>query len=89
MVVNKDQDHSRRVRVAFDESAGRHASFAGPVTMVTFGSDQYVWREHGRNSRPDPDGPPLTTEIAGGANADFVLPKASVTVLRGNVESPR
>jgi len=87
MLINKDHDRSHRVRVEFDQSAGRQSSFAGPVTMVTFGREQYIWHENGRDSLPDPDGPPVSKQVQGGPNARFVLPEASVTVLRGNVES--
>src|SRR5205085_1752613 len=85
MLVNRDHDHSHQVHVVFEESAGRHGSFTGPVTFVTFGSEQYVWREGGRNSHPDPDGPPVSTDVPGGPNATFTLPNASVIVLRGHV----
>ena len=86
MLINKDHDRSHRVRVEFDESSGRRSSFAGAVTTVTFGSEQYLWHENGRDSVPDPDGPPVSKAVEGGSNATFVIPKASVTVLRGNVE---
>jgi len=86
MLVNRDQLNAHAVRVVFDDSsAGRQRSFSGPVTMVTFGSEQYVWHAEGDNGHPDPDGPPVTTMLAGGAEAVFTLPKASLTVLRGKV----
>jgi hypothetical protein len=86
MLINRDHDRSHPVRVVFDESDGRQGSFAGPVTTVSFGSEQYIWHENGLNSRPDPDGPPVSKKAQGGPNATFVLPEASVTVLRGNVQ---
>ena len=33
--------------------------FSAPVTMVTFGSEQYVWYSDGPKSHADPDNPPL------------------------------
>jgi len=63
------------VRVAFDDSSGgRQGFFSGPVTMVTFGSEQYVWHADGPNGHPVPDGPPVTSMLSGGAEAAFVLP---------------
>jgi hypothetical protein len=56
------------------------------VTMVTFGSEQYVWKADGPKSYADPDGPPIATLMSGGAQATFMLPKASVTVLRGRID---
>jgi hypothetical protein len=87
MLVNRDESNPHMVRVAFDDAKSRRArSFSGPVTVVTFGSEQYVWKDDGANSHADPDGPPAATTIAGSAQAAFTLPKASITVLRGRVE---
>lgn len=86
MIVNRDPDNAHAVQVAFDDSsASRPGCFSGPVTMVTFGREQYQWHSGGRDSHADPDGPPVTTAVAGGAEASFTLPKASLTILRGQV----
>ena len=86
MLVNRDEANSHSVRVIFEDSANsRTASFAGPVTLVTFGSEQYVWINDGPNSHPDPDNPPIATVVAAGPPTIFMLPKASITVLRGRV----
>jgi hypothetical protein len=68
-------------------SANQHtASFSGSVTQVSFGSEQYVWKDAEPNSYADPDGPPVGGRVAGGPQATFTLPKASVTVLRGRLD---
>jgi F5/8 type C domain-containing protein len=85
MLVNRDETTPHPVRVVFEDSKST-ASFSGPVAFVTFGSEQYVWKNDGKNSQADPDNPPTGTTVAGGPQATFVLPKASVTVLRGKVE---
>lgn len=86
MLVNRDEDSAHAVRVAFaDSSNNREASFSGPVTFVTFGSEQYVWVNDGPNSHPDPDHPPVATALAATPETIFMLPKASVSVLRGKV----
>jgi hypothetical protein len=85
MLVNRDQDNAHAVRIAFDTPRNRPSSFSGPVTMTTFGSEQYVWRDEGSNSHADPDGPPAATTVEGGEQTAFTLPKASITVLRGKV----
>jgi len=85
MLVNRNQTDAHPVRVAFDNSKASRG-FAGPVTMVTFGSEQYVWKANGAKSYADPDGPPAATVIQGSRQAIFTLPKASVTVLRGKIE---
>jgi len=73
------------VNVRFDQG-GKRGSFKGPVTLATFGSEQYVWINDGQNSHADPDHPPVATTIPGGPQATYTLPKASITVLRGKVE---
>ena len=86
MLVNRDQTNSHAVRVVFDNgSKAETASFASPVTFVTFGSEQYVWINDGPNSHPDPDNPPVATTVNATPQATFTLPKASITVLRGKV----
>jgi hypothetical protein len=87
LLVNRDETHAHQVRVLFENSARkRRAYFSGPVTQVSFGSEQYVWKDDGANSYADPDGPPVGATLAGGPKTLFTLPKASVTVLRGRVE---
>jgi hypothetical protein len=86
MLVNRDQSNSHAVRVVFDDSTGKPGkSFTAPVSMVTFGSEQYLWHSDGPNSHPDPDSPPVASTISAGADISFTLPKASITVLRGKV----
>ncbi|MBO0910567.1 MAG: discoidin domain-containing protein [Acidobacteria bacterium] len=86
MLVNRDQDTPHSVRIAFSGGASKpDASFRGPVTWVTFGSEQYVWINDGPNSHADPDGPPVAKKIAAVSGTVFTLPKASITVLRGPV----
>jgi hypothetical protein len=87
MLVNRDEVGAHTVRVAFeDATTRRRASFSGPVTLVTFGSEQYVWKNDGEKSHADPDGPPIASTVQGAPQAGFRLPKASITVLRGKVE---
>jgi hypothetical protein len=87
MLVNRDEDHAHTVRVVFENSGNQQpATFSGPVRQVSFGSEQYVWKDQGANSYADPDGPPVGATVPGGPQATFTLPKASVTVLRGQVE---
>jgi hypothetical protein len=86
MLVNRDENSAHSVRVQFEDSKSRqNASFAGPVTLVTFGSEQYVWIDDGPNSHPDPDHAPVASIVAPGPQTVFTLPKASITVLRGKV----
>ncbi len=85
MLVNRDENNPHTVRVMFDDSKNRNASFSGPVTFVTFGSEQYVWINDGLNSHADPDGPPVATTVVANSGTTFTLPKASITVLRGKV----
>ena len=87
MLVNRDEANPHSVQVMFENSAnGRHESFSGPVEVVTFGSEQYVWINDGQNSHADPDHPPVGTVVEGDSKTIFTLPKASITVLRGKVK---
>ena len=87
MLVNRDETNPHTVRVVFaDSKSKRSEPFSGPVTLVTFGSEQYAWKNDGQNSHADPDGPPFGTTAAASPDRTFTLPKASVTVLRGWVE---
>jgi len=86
MVINKDQSNAHRVRLVFDDETGKHNSFSGPVTMTTFGSEQYVWRAEGAESHADPNLPPLTTNVQATTDFSFILPKASLNVLRGKID---
>ena len=43
MAVNRDQQNAHRVRIVFNGAADKESSFAGPVEISTFGSEQYQW----------------------------------------------
>jgi hypothetical protein len=88
MLVNRDEQNPHTVRVVFEETKTRkQTAFAGPVTVVSFGSEQYVWINDGPNSHADPDHPPVARVLAGSPSS-FTLPKASITVLRGSLARP-
>lgn len=84
LLINKDRDNAYPVRVAF-ESDGSSGHFSGPVRVVTFGSEQYVWHGKDNPAHADPDLPPVVSSVEASAQTVFTLPKASVTVLRGEV----
>jgi hypothetical protein len=87
MVLNKDPSNEHEVKIEFAGASGKpSAHFAGRVTMVTFGAEQYVWHSEGPKSHADPDGPPVTKALSVKSGESVRLPKASVTVLRGRVE---
>jgi membrane-associated phospholipid phosphatase/ribulose bisphosphate carboxylase small subunit len=85
MLVNRDENKSHSVRVVFDTPRRRQSSFSGHIAKVTFGSEQYVWKDEGVNSHADPDGPPVASSVPGSPDQTFILPKGSITVLRGKV----
>jgi hypothetical protein len=88
LLVNRDESEQHAVRVSFDDPTGKHIGFAGPVRMVTFGSEQYVWKSEGLTSHADPDGPAVGTTVDANSQTTFTLPKASITVLRGQIKAP-
>jgi hypothetical protein len=84
MAVNRDQSNAHAVRVVIDDgSSQKH--FAGPVRVVSFGSEQYVWHSAGPESNADPAGPAAVSTVQAGTDTVFTLPKASVTVIRGKL----
>src|SRR5579862_1679919 len=90
MLVNRDETSPHHVRVQFEDSEDkRSAAFSGPVTVTSFGSEQYVWIDDGPNSHADPDHSPVATVVAATSGTIFTLPKASITVLRGKAAGLR
>jgi hypothetical protein len=84
MLVNRDETNTHTISVAFGDAKDKHsAGFAGPVTVTTFGTEQYVWVNDGANSRAEPDHSPVGTTVNANAATTYTLPRASVTVLRG------
>ena len=87
MVINKDPTNAHEIKIEFaDGSSTTSRHFTGPVTMVTFGAEQYAWHPEGAKSHADPDGPPATSTLNVKSGDAFKLPKASVTVLRGKLD---
>jgi hypothetical protein len=87
MVLNKDPSNAHSVKIEFRDATGNTAShFSGPVTMVTFGAEQYVWHSEGPKSHADPDGPAAITTVNSAPGGSFNLPRASVSVLLGKIE---
>jgi len=86
LLVNKDRERSYGVKAVFhDSDATRDRSFAGAVDMITFGAAQYQWHADGANGYAEPDGPAARMKVKAGPETEFVLPKASVTVIRGRI----
>jgi NedA-like, galactose-binding domain len=87
MVVNKDQMSPHTVEIAFDKG-GSIQHFAGAVDVISFGSEQYQWRPAPApgGGSADPDGPARKSKLTANPATSYILPKASVTILRGHVE---
>ncbi|MGI8959922.1 MAG: glycosyl hydrolase family 5, partial [Bryobacteraceae bacterium] len=60
LLVNRDPSNAHDVRIVFQGTDKSERSFAGPVTFVAFGSEQYAWKNDGPDGHPDRDGPPVT-----------------------------
>lgn len=86
LLINKDPSNAHEVKITFADS-GKEGTlhFAGEAKKVTFGAAEYVWQPAGPESHADPDGPPTTTKVRMTEEQKVALPKASVTVLTGNV----
>ncbi len=89
MLINKDHDHAHGVHIKFTGIGGPAGSFfSGPVTMTTFGKEQYQWHAARKKGHADPDGPAVKSTVVAGANTEYNLPAASLTVIRGNLNRP-
>jgi hypothetical protein len=87
LLVNKDEFASHALTVDFHNSqSNTDRYFAGQVTQISFGSDNYIWHPMGQNGYANPDGPAVTSKQSGGQGVEYTLPAASITVLRGNVQ---
>ena len=86
MLINKDYDNPHTVSIQFyDDDAKKGRSFAGPVARITFGKEQYTWHPALRDGYADPDGPAARSVLPAGTD-HFMLPAASMTVLRGRID---
>lgn len=86
LIINKDQENPYTVNVSFEDAQKKTAStFAGTVSVTTFGKAQYAWHPDRNGGIADPDGPAAKSTVNAGAATQFTLPAASVTVLRGTL----
>lgn len=83
--MNKDHHNEHSIFVNFHDAASGDHYFQNGVSQITFGPDQYSWHADGANGYAKPDGPALNSTEAGGKGVEYVLPRASVVVLRGTV----
>ena len=85
----RDQENAHKVHIDFDGgSTGSKGFFSGPVTVTTFGSAQYQWHPTKEGGFPDPDGPAAMGSVIASRDTVYELPKASMTIIRGNISNP-
>jgi hypothetical protein len=90
LIINTDQENAHTVSISFDDPAKKSvATFAGPVSVITFGKAQYAWHPNLNGGTADPDGPALKSTLNATASTGFSLPAASVTVLRGVISAAK
>jgi len=88
LIVNKDQENAHNVRIDFqDAHSAADENFTGSVDVATFGSEQYQWHPDTNGGTANPDGPIVHSTISTQPGSSFHLPRASVTVLRGQIAS--
>jgi len=86
MVVNKDQENAYEVGISFDDAGKDKAGFfGGPISVTSFGREQYQWHASAKGGSADPDGPAVRSTVTASAGTKFSLPAASVTVIRGKI----
>ena len=88
MLINKDHEQAHAIRITFHGAEGnRESFFAGPVTMITFGKQQYQWHPDRKKGYADPDGPAVRSTLNVERGTEYTLPAASLTILRGQLRS--
>ena len=88
LLINKDHDHPRKVRIEFNDAEKKQQYWlSGDVMTITFGKEQYQWHPGRKAGYADPDNPPATSNISASPGTEYRLPPASVTVLRGRLSS--
>ena len=85
MLINKDPERAHGIHIKFAAGQQQSRYFAGKVDRITFGANEYQWHANGQNGKADPDGPQMKSVVNGGRDAVYSLPKASITVLRGQL----
>lgn len=87
MLVNKDRDNDRSVKLSFSDGASnRICHFQGTVDRITLGAQEYQWHaDTAGGGHADPDGPAAKSNIQASADGSYLLPKASIVVLRGKI----
>lgn len=85
LLVNKDREKSFGINAVFHDPDAGDRSFAGTVDVITFGAAQYQWHADGANGYAKPEGPVARLKVKAAPETEFVLPKASVTVIRGRL----
>ena len=89
LLINKDRENAHPVRIVFHDSDTKSDRFfSGPVDVITVGAGQYEWHANGAKGYAEPDGPPAKATVAGAAEMEYALPKASITVIRGKTGGP-
>ncbi len=84
LLINRDQLNPHAVGIDFKATPG-DKYFSGPLTFVTFGSEQYQWHPSEAGGNADPDGPAARSTITAHSDTLYTLPKASMTVIRGKL----
>jgi hypothetical protein len=85
MLINKDHDNAHAVNISFHNGEPKPQSFAGAVSVITFGKAQYQWHPDRKRGHAEPDNPPVHSTISADEKTQFSLPAASLTVLRGKI----
>lgn len=86
LLINKDPTNAHEVTIQLERPGKEEAlRLKGWAKMVSFGAAEYAWHPSGPTSHADPAGPAKVSRFEWHENQKVLLPKASVTVLRGTL----
>lgn len=86
MLVNRDQQNSHKVQIAFNDQASTQA-FSGPVEIATFGSGQYQWHPAKTRFEAHAEHPtewPVVAYFPGNAEPDGPIAHSKQTAGKGS-----
>lgn len=84
MIVNKSAS-AQRVLVQFATGRQGVSRLRGTIACASFGDAQYVWHARGEASYAAPNRGVAIVAVTAPASGVFVIPKHSITVLRGYI----
>lgn len=83
MVLNKSVERIELGKIRFDSMGSDGIDWSGPLDVIQYSPQQYVWRANGANGHPTRSEPPVRFQVLDELAPAITLPPMSFTVVRG------